>query len=89
MGFNCNEPIKVYQDNKSTTILAMQGASFKRTKHLIGKQTFFKERIQNKDIVLQYLPTKEILADLLATPVGRETLVRLKRLLHLAPLGQV
>jgi hypothetical protein len=59
MVVNCNEPIKVYQDNKSTITMAMQGASFKRTKHLIGKQTCIKERIQNKDIVLQYLMTKE------------------------------
>jgi hypothetical protein len=86
MGVEHNKPIKIYQDNKSTIIMAMQGASFKRTKHLIGKQTFVKERIQNGDIVLQYLPTKDMPADMLTKPLGRETLVRLKRLLYLTPL---
>jgi hypothetical protein len=54
MGVEHNKPIKIYQDNKLIITMAMQGASFKRTKHLIGKQTFVKERIQNGDIVLQY-----------------------------------
>jgi hypothetical protein len=66
--------------------MAMQGASFKRTKHLIGKETYVKEWIQNGDIALQYLPTKEIPADLLTKPVGREALLRLKRILYLKPL---
>jgi hypothetical protein len=66
--------------------MAMQGASFKRTTHLIDKQTFVKERIQNGDIVLQYLPTTDMPADMLTKPVGREALVRLKRLLYLTPL---
>jgi hypothetical protein len=65
--------------------MAMQGASFKRTKHLIGKQTFVKERIQNGDIVLQYLPTKDMPADVLTKPVEREAVVRLKRLLYITP----
>jgi hypothetical protein len=43
MGFEHKGPIKIYQDNKSTIIMAMQGASFKRTKHLIGKETYVKE----------------------------------------------
>jgi hypothetical protein len=86
MGFEHKGPIKIYQDNKSTIIMAMQGASFKRTKHLIGKETYVKERIQNGDIALQYLPTKEMPADLLTKPVGREALLRLKRILHLKPL---
>jgi hypothetical protein len=46
--------------------------------HLIGKQTFVKERIQNGDIFLQYLQTKDMPADVLTKPVGREALVYLE-----------
>ena len=31
-------PIRIQQDNKSTIIMAIQGGTFKRTKHLIGRQ---------------------------------------------------
>ena len=79
-------PITVCQDNKSTIIMAVKGASFKRTKHLIGRHSYVKERIANGDIVLKYVPTKEMMADLLTKPVSKEVLTRLLKLLHVVKL---
>ena len=66
--------------------MAIQGGSFKRTKHLIGRQNFVRERVQNGDIVLAYLPTKDMPADILTKPVKRATLEKLKHLLHVGPV---
>jgi hypothetical protein len=68
------DPIKVYQDNKSTIIMAIQGGTFKRTKHLMCKQSYVKERIKNGDMVLKYLTTTCMPADILTKPMSRPIL---------------
>ncbi|NBR24398.1 MAG: Ty1/Copia family ribonuclease HI, partial [Micrococcales bacterium] len=77
MGMKARLPIPIYQDNKSAIIIAITGATFRRTKHLMGKQTFVRERIADGKIVLRYKPTKDMLADILTKPVNRDTLERL------------
>jgi hypothetical protein len=74
MGVDSSMPITTYQDNKSTIIMAATGATFKRTKHLISKYTYVKERIDNGDIQLRYISTKDMIADILTKPVDRITL---------------
>jgi hypothetical protein len=74
MGFPPQKPVKVFQDNLSTIIMAGQGGSFKRTKHLNCKESFIRERLQNNEIVLLHLPTKQMPADLLTKPVSISTL---------------
>jgi hypothetical protein len=64
MGFPPKKPIKEYQDNLSTIIMAGQGRNFKRTKHLICKESYIRERLQNNDMVLLHLPSKQMPADL-------------------------
>jgi len=54
MGVGGVDRIPLYQDNKSTIVMAVQGGSFQRTKHLIGRQSYIKERIDAGDIVLKH-----------------------------------
>lgn len=68
MGLDLPEPAPVYQDNKSTIILVSTGGNFKRTKHLIIRDAYVKERLDNGDIELKYLSTKQMPADLLTKP---------------------
>jgi hypothetical protein len=71
MGIVLDTPITIHQDNKSTIIMASQGGNFKRTKHLICKESYVKERLLNGDIKLQYLPTDEMPADMLTKPMSK------------------
>ncbi len=67
----------IHQDNKSTIIMAVQGGTFKRTKHLIGRESFVGERIRDGDIVLQnLLGTEKMPADALTKPLRREVVKR-------------
>ena len=88
MGVPFAHPITLYQDNKSTIIMAVQGGSFQRTKHLIGRQSYLKERIVSGDIVLQYKPTALMEADLLTKPLSSVVLCRLKQSLHIRVIEQ-
>jgi hypothetical protein len=83
LGVQNTKPITIFQDNKSTIIMAIQGATFKRTKHLIGRQSYVRERIQNGDIKLMYQPTATMTADILTKPLSIQPLSRLKQLLHM------
>jgi hypothetical protein len=76
-------PITIYQDNKSTVLMAIQGPTFNRTKHLIGKRTFVRERIHNQDIVLKYMPTAEMTADILTKALPKAVFSHLKSKLYM------
>ena len=60
----------LYQDNKSTILLATNGrsSSFKRTKHIEHRYFLVKDKLDRKDLEVQYCPTGEIWSDLLTKP---------------------
>ena len=69
-----NQPLVVYQDNLSTIILGTNGGNFKRTKHLIIRESFVREKIQNGQIELRHCPTELMIADFLTKPLTRAKL---------------
>jgi hypothetical protein len=74
MHINVTQPTIVYQDNQSTILIAQSGGNFKRTKHLICKESFIRERLENNDIVLKYLSTNQMPADILTKPTSKKVL---------------
>ena len=64
------QPLRIYQDNLSTIILAQAAGSFKRTKHLVTKQAYVRERIKTGDIELKYKRTDKMVADFLTKPLS-------------------
>lgn len=88
MGISISDPIPITQDNKSTIIMAVQGPSFKRTKHLMGRKTYIKERIAAKEVTLRYVRTKDMLADILTKPVDGTTLNHLKAKLFIVKISR-
>jgi len=70
LGYPQHEPIPIYQDNKSTIIMATKGGTFKRTKHITWKYEFINEAIADGVISLHYLPTYKMLDDMLTKPLS-------------------
>jgi hypothetical protein len=76
----------VYQDNKSTMLLAKNGGSFQRTKHLVVKESFVRQGIKQKDFKVCYLPTKQMLADWHTKPQGRAEHLNFMKELHMVKM---
>ena len=77
-----NQPIEILQDNKSTIIMATQGCSFKRNKHLQARKFFVQERIEANDIALRYCKTTDMAADMMTKAINKATLNILKKITH-------
>jgi len=66
-------PAIIFQDNKSTIALAEKGRSTsQRTRHINTCYFFIKDRIESGELELQYLPTEQMIADLLTKPLQGE-----------------
>lgn len=73
-------PSIIYQDNMSTMALVNKGYSTsERTKHIKIRYFFVKDLIDRKEIKLEYLPTGEMLADMLTKPLQGELFRRMRK----------
>ena len=63
-------PGKVYQDNQSTITMVKKGRSTsERTRHINIRFFFIKDKIDNGELELEYLPTEDMVADILTKPL--------------------
>jgi hypothetical protein len=80
-GYNVG-PAILYQDNQSTMALIKNGRSnSERTRHIAIKYFFIKDRVDKKEIAVEYLSTGEMIADILTKPLQGEQFLRLRALL--------
>ena len=71
----------MYQDNQSTIWLANRGKSTsERTRHVKIRYFFISHYIEENEIVLKYLPTGEMMADLLTKPLHGSLFEKLREL---------
>lgn len=82
-------PTLVYQDNQSTIQLIRNGRSnSERTRHVDIRYFFLHDRITTGDIDIVYLPTTDMIADILTKPLQGELFRKLKKqLLNIPPLS--
>jgi hypothetical protein len=77
------DPAILFQDNTSTIRLHESGKSCsQRTRHINVRYFFVKDRIDARELVVQYLPTKEMRADLLTKPLQGVLFQDLRDSLH-------
>ena len=69
-GYEVKESI-VYQDNKSTILLAENGkaSSSRRTRHINIRYFFVKDRVASGEVTIQYCPTEKMMADYFTKPL--------------------
>ena len=72
-------PAIICQDNQSTIALAEKGKSTSdRTRHIDIRYFFIKDLIERKEIVVEYLRTEDMIADLLTKPLQGQKFRRLR-----------
>jgi hypothetical protein len=69
-GYGLHQTI-LYQDNRSAILLENNGkmSSSKRTKHVNIRYYFIKDRINKKELSVEYCPTGEMTADFFTKPL--------------------
>ena len=77
-GYKINEVI-IMQDNKSTITMITNGtATSPRTRHVAVRFFFVKDRMDKKEIKLDYISTNDMLADILTKPLQGSLFKRLR-----------
>ena len=72
-------PATVYQDNMSTIALAEKGRSTsERTRHINIRFFFVKDRIGSGEVAIEYLPTRDMIADVLTKPLQGDLFFRMR-----------
>ena len=73
----------LYQDNKSTILLANNGkaSSSKRTKHINVRYFFVTDRINKKELKVAYCPTDDMVADFFTKPLHGTKFLKFRRLI--------
>ena len=81
LGIKQERPVKVFQDNQSTMKLIMKEGTYGRTKHIKIRYFAVKNRVKVNDVKLCYLPSEEMLADILTKGVTGANFKKLRSLL--------
>jgi ribosomal protein L24E len=78
----CMEPTIMYQDNMSTIAMMQRGRSnSERTRHVNIRFFWLKDRQDSGEIKIEYLPTNEMIADIMTKPLQGEAFVYMRGLL--------
>ena len=80
-GYNTG-PANIYQDNQSTIKLVEKGKSTsEKTRHINIRYFFIKDRVDNGELIIRYLPTDHMIADILTKPLQGTLFIKLRNLL--------
>jgi len=63
-------PIVIYEDNQGCIELVRDSKFSYKTKHIDTKYKHIRDLVQNGDILCEYCPTEEMVADLLTKPLS-------------------
>jgi hypothetical protein len=80
-----SEPIPIFCDNTSAINISKNPVMHSKTKHIPIKYHFVREQVAEKNIKLEYVGTKEQIADIFTKPLPREAFEYLRQKLGILP----
>eukprot|EP00253_Pinus_taeda_P018110 PITA_18110 len=75
----CTPPISILCDNTSAISISKNPVMHSKTKHIPTKYHFLREQVLEQKVKLEYVPSKEQVADILTKPLPRETFEYLRQ----------
>eukprot|EP00253_Pinus_taeda_P023683 PITA_23683 len=75
----CTPPISILCDNTSAISISKNPVMHSKTKHIPIKYHFLREQVLEQKLKLEYVPSKEQVADILTKPLPRETFEYLRQ----------
>lgn len=73
-----SEPVSIFFDNTSAINISKNLVFHARTKHFELKYHFLREKVHNKEVVLEHVSNKEQLADIFTKPLPKATFTYLR-----------
>ena len=70
--------VQIFCDNKGSIELAKNPVHHKRSKHIDIRHHFIREHIRNGTILINYVPTKDNIADLFTKAVPQANFLKYK-----------
>jgi hypothetical protein len=81
LGFQQQEATTLFEDNQSTIKLISKPGNGNKTKHIDLRFNFIRDQVAQQTIKIEYLPTTEMISDILTKPLGTSSFVYLRSLL--------
>eukprot|EP00253_Pinus_taeda_P036599 PITA_36599 len=75
----CTPPISIFCDNTSAISISKNPVMHSKTKNIHIKYNFLQEQVLEQKVKLEYVPSKEQVADILTKPLPRETFEYLRQ----------
>ena len=86
MKIETNDLIFMYYDNTSAINISKNLVMHSKTKHITIKYHFLRELVQDKEVRLEYVNTKEQIANIFTKPLLKDTFLYLRGKLGVIPL---
>ena len=86
IGIGFTEPVIIYYDSTSTLSMSKNPVFHSKTKHISIKYHVLREKVAKKEIRLEYVSTKDQIADIFTKPLPKDTFEYLRGMLGVMPL---
>ena len=86
IGITFGEPIIIYCDSTSTINYSKNHVLHSKTKHIAIKYYVLRERVLEKEIILEYINTKEKIVNIFTKELPMDTFEYLRGMLGVMPL---
>ena len=83
------EPVIPYCDNTSAINISNNLVMHAKTKHIAIKYHYVRELVEDKQVKMEYIHTKEQIADIFTKPLPKDAYEYLRGKLGVKPLTQV
>ena len=82
------EPITLYYDNTSASNLSKNLVMHTKTKHIAIKYHYVRKLVQDKEVKMEYVNTKEKIADIFTKALPKDAHEYLRGKLEVIPLSK-
>ena len=89
MKVEIKDPVVIYCDNTSAINISKNPVMHSKTKHIGIKYYFLRELVQEKEVRLEYMNTKEQIVDIFTKPFSKDAFLYLRGKLGVLPLSKV
>ena len=82
IGCNSEEPTTMYEDNQGAIEISKNARFNNRTKHIDVRFHFIREKVSTNEVRVIYLPTEDMLADIMSKGLSKKRFQRLRNMLN-------